>query len=52
MQFLSDLTIRARLSFGFGIILALMVILVTLGIQKVDFIDRTLAEITDVNSVK
>ncbi len=46
------MTIRLRLAFGFGIIVALMVILTVLGIQKVNFIDRTLSQITDINSVK
>lgn len=52
MNFLSTITVRNRLAFGFGVILALMTLLTILGIQKVNFIDRTLAVITDVNSVK
>lgn len=52
MDYLASLTIRRRLGFGFGVILVLMLILTILGIQKVNFIDRTLSEITDVNSVK
>lgn len=52
MDYLATLTIRRRLTFGFGIILMLMLILTILGIQKVNFIDHTLSEITDVNSVK
>lgn len=52
MQFLTQLTIRRRLAFGFGIILFLMLILTALGIQKVNFIDHTLSDITDINSVK
>lgn len=49
---LARLTIKSRLALGFGVILALMVLLTTLGIQKVNFIDRTLAEMTDINAVK
>ncbi|MCG7499727.1 methyl-accepting chemotaxis protein [Vibrio sp. Of7-15] len=52
MNYLSTMTVRSRLTFGFGVILALMILLTIIGIQKVNFIDRTLAEITDVNSVK
>lgn len=43
-------TIKSR--FGIGLILLLMIILTVLGTQKVNTIDQTLAEITDVNSVK
>jgi methyl-accepting chemotaxis protein len=46
------MTVRNRLAFGFGAILALMTLLTILGIQKVNSIDKTLAEITDINSVK
>lgn len=52
MQFLEDLCTRKKLMIGFGVILALMLILTTLGIQKVSFIDSTLSVITNVNSVK
>ncbi|WP_419811656.1 methyl-accepting chemotaxis protein [Bacterioplanoides sp.] len=52
MAFLASLSIKARLLFGFGVILLLMIILTTLGIQKVGVIDHALTEITDVNSVK
>ncbi|WDE02642.1 methyl-accepting chemotaxis protein [Thalassomonas actiniarum] len=52
MNFLTRLTIKSRLSIGFGIILLLMIILTVMGIQKVNFIDQTLSEITDINSVK
>ncbi|MEZ8341170.1 methyl-accepting chemotaxis protein [Vibrio cyclitrophicus] len=49
---LSKLTIKARLAIGFGTTLFLMMLLTVLGIQKVNFIDETLTEITDVNSLK
>ncbi|WDE03430.1 methyl-accepting chemotaxis protein [Thalassomonas viridans] len=52
MNFLTGLTIKSRLATGFGIILLLMIILTVMGVQKVNFIDQTLAEITDINSVK
>ncbi|MCC2606815.1 methyl-accepting chemotaxis protein [Planctobacterium marinum] len=52
MTFLESLTIRKRLAYGFGVILLLMIVLTVMGIQKVNFIDHTLADITDVNSVK
>ncbi len=52
MNYLSNMTIRLRLTLGFGFILTLIVILTVLGIQKVNFINETLSVITDVNSVK
>ncbi|CAH9052499.1 hypothetical protein PSECIP111854_00982 [Pseudoalteromonas sp. CIP111854] len=52
LDFLSQMTVKSRLTLGFGFILALLVLLTIQGIQKVNFIDRTLSEITDVNSVK
>ncbi len=52
MQTPSTMTIGKRLAFGFGLVLALMIALTGFGIQKVDFIERTLTEITDVNAVK
>ncbi|WP_440053818.1 methyl-accepting chemotaxis protein [Pseudoalteromonas sp. T1lg65] len=52
MDFLSKMTVKSRLITGFGFILALLVLLTVQGIQKVNFIDRTLNEITDINSVK
>lgn len=52
MDNLSKLTIRTRLIIGFGATLFLMLLLTILGIQKVNIIDHTLTEMTDVNSVK
>jgi methyl-accepting chemotaxis protein len=52
MGFLSSLTIKSRLAVGFGIILVLMIVLTVIGVRNVEFIDHTLADITDVNSVK
>jgi methyl-accepting chemotaxis protein len=48
----STLTMRTRLILGFGVVLAMMLILAVVGIQRVNFIDRSLAEITDINAVK
>ncbi len=52
MQSLAQLKVRTRLALGFGTLVALMAILTVVGIQKVNFIDMTLSEVTDVNSVK
>ena len=52
MDSLSKLTIKTRLIIGFGVTLFLMLLLTVLGIQKVNTIDHTLTEMTDVNSVK
>ena len=52
MNSLLKLSIRSRLLFGFGIPLTFLILLNVQGIQKVNFIDRTLTEITDINSVK
>ncbi len=46
------LTIKQKLYGGYGLIIGLMLILTVTGISQVNFIDRTLATITDVNSVK
>ena len=52
MQNGKGLTIRQRLTLGFALVLTMMVAVTIIGIQKVHFIDKTLAEITDVNAVK
>ncbi|MDO6566957.1 methyl-accepting chemotaxis protein [Alteromonas sp. 1_MG-2023] len=49
---MQNMTIRHKLFVGFGLVLLMMVTLVIIGIQKVNFIDATLTEISDVNSVK
>lgn len=46
------MTVAGKLYGGFGLVIALMAILSFVGIQRVGFIDHTLEEITDVNSVK
>lgn len=48
----SSLTTGQRLAMGFGLVLALMIGITAFGIQKVNLIDNTLTEITDVNAVK
>ena len=52
MDTILKLTVRARLITGFGTTLFLMFLLTILGIQKVNDIDATLTEMTDVNSIK
>lgn len=52
MEFLTKLTIKSRLGIGFGLVLVLIIMLTAIGIVDVNFIDRKLTEITDVNSVK
>lgn len=52
MHFMSQWKVKTRLTLGFGILVFLMLLLTVLGIQKVNLIDRTLAQITDVNSLK
>ncbi len=47
-----NMTIRQKLFAGFGLVLFMMVSLVVIGIQNVNYIDETLTEISDVNSVK
>lgn len=47
-----SLTISAKLIAGFSLVLMMMITLTVIGINKVNFIDATLTEITDVNSVK
>ena len=48
----AKLTIRNRLTLGFGIVLAMMLLLTSIGINNVNFIDDTLTVITEKNSVK
>lgn len=52
MDGLSKLTIRVRLVIGFGVTLFLMLLLTVIGVAKVNTIDHTLTEMTDVNLVK
>ena len=52
LKYLTLLPVKTRLTLGFGVILILMLTLTILGIQKVNVIDQTLTEITDINSVK
>ncbi|MGO3346534.1 MAG: methyl-accepting chemotaxis protein [Marinomonas sp.] len=46
------MTINARLIIGFGITLAMTVILTVIAIHRVNFIDSTITQMTDINSVK
>ncbi|WP_342651904.1 methyl-accepting chemotaxis protein [Vibrio metschnikovii] len=52
MDFMSQWKVKTRLALGFGILVCLMLLLTILGIQKVNLIDDTLSQITDVNSLK
>lgn len=49
---LMTLSVRLRLALLIGISLALLSLLTLVGSSKVNFIDQTLTEITDINSVK
>jgi len=46
------MTINLRLIIGFAVILSMMTVLTVISIHRVNFIDSTITEITDVNSVK
>lgn len=46
------MTINLRLAIGFGSILLMMLVLTSIGIQRVNFIDDSITHMTDVNSVK
>lgn len=48
----SKLTIGKRLALGFGVVLSMIVVLTVVGINKVNYIDDTLEEVTEVNAVK
>lgn len=52
MNVIAHWSIRQKLIGGFGLVVGLMFIVTAIGIQKVNFIDDTLYEITDVNSLK
>lgn len=46
------MTIKNRLQLGFGIVLALMVLIAIIGVNEVSKIDRTMSKINEVDSVK
>jgi len=46
------MTINLRLIIGFGVVMLMMLVLSFISIHRVNFIDSTITEITDVNSVK
>lgn len=52
MQDRKSMTVAMRLGLGFGVILLLMVALTLFGMQRVNQINQTLTQITEVNSVK
>jgi methyl-accepting chemotaxis protein len=49
---INRLTVKRRLTFGFGAVLLMIVLLTVIGIFKVRYIDQALTEITDINSLK
>lgn len=49
---MKNMTVIQKLCTGFRTVLFMVVILTTIGIQKVSFIDETLTTISDVNSLK
>jgi methyl-accepting chemotaxis protein len=52
LNYFSMLKVRTRLIIGFAFPLLFILLLTIIGIGKVNFIDNTLTEIADVNSVK
>ncbi len=46
------MTINQRLITGFGVVLLMMLILTTVSIQRVSFINNSITQVTDINSVK
>ena len=52
MQDRKSMTVAMRLGLGFGVVLLLMVALTLFGVQRVNQINQTLTQITEVNSVK
>jgi methyl-accepting chemotaxis protein len=49
---INQLTVKGRLTLGFGSVLLMIVLLTVIGIFKVRYIDHALTEITDINSLK
>ena len=47
-----DLSVAQRISFGFAVVMAAMLVLTTVGISRVDKISDALTSINDVNGVK
>lgn len=52
VEFFVRTRVRNRLVIGFGLVLAIMVVIAVIGIRNVSFIDNTLTVMTDINSVK
>ncbi|WP_416861517.1 methyl-accepting chemotaxis protein [Helicobacter ganmani] len=47
-----NLSLKAQLFIGFGIILAFILVISIIGYIKISFVEKTLAEMTEVNAVK
>ncbi|WP_459873079.1 methyl-accepting chemotaxis protein [Halomonas shantousis] len=50
--FLKNMSLRARLMAGFSTVMVLMIVLTLISILQVNAIDRSLATVNDINSVK
>ncbi len=52
LNIFKNLSVAKRLFLGFGLVFILMVSITVVGINRVNFIDHSLTQITDVNSLK
>lgn len=52
MDYINQLSVKTRMCLSFGVVLALMILLTIIGINKVNFISNKLSEITEINAVK
>src|SRR5690606_10470378 len=48
----AHMSVAQRLGLGFGLVLALMVLITLIGVQRVGFIDSTLTEVSDGQSLR
>ncbi|WP_419262127.1 MCP four helix bundle domain-containing protein [Campylobacter fetus] len=52
MNYFENLKVSTKLYLSFAIVIFLMIIISVIGINRVDFIDKSLSTMTDVNSLK
>ncbi|MFT2091688.1 methyl-accepting chemotaxis protein [Paraglaciecola sp. 2405UD69-4] len=52
MNFINQLSVKGRLTLGFGSVLLMMLLLTVIGVFKVHYIDTALTKIKDIDSVK
>ncbi len=52
MNYFENLKVSTKLYLSFAIVIFLMIIIIVIGINRVDFIDKSLSTMTDVNSLK